>query len=247
MKKNKFNEFYKVGDNSYSLLVFNGDLFIGTTSYLSIPKAFKRKNKINQGFKVLELSAPIGILFDYLTNAELIEEDKEFPDMNKYAKFDNKELRKFIKNAYDTTLENEINYALNDFNTWCNNFREENAGVLPPEEIEKIISRNRQMVLSNIDIVKKEHKETTPIFKEPRITESKDLYNFTQMEHLEFLYTQKVGSNLKLNYFYDLDDFGVITIYKVQTVKGFVKSIETFIYNRDIIQKLVDYMIKNKI
>ena len=247
MKKNKFNEFYKIGDNSYSLLSFNGDLFIGTTSYLSVPKRFKRVKHINQGFKVLELSAPIGMLFDRITSAELVKEDKEFPDMNTYAKVDNKELRKFMKNMYDEILENEINYTLNDFNVWCNNFRDENAGILPEQELDKVIARNRQAVMSSIDIVKKEHKDATPIFKEPKITESKDLYNFTQMENIEFLYTQKVGSNLKINYFYELDDFGVITIYKVQTVKGYIKCIETFIYNRTVLQKLVEYMEKNKI
>ena len=32
--------------------------------------------------------------------------------------------------------------------------------------------------------------------------------------------------------------FGVITIYKVHTVKGYVKTVESFILNKEIINKI---------
>lgn len=242
MKKNKFNKVYEVGNNAYSILKFNDDLFIGIETFLK----FKR-TKISQGFKSIELTAPLSLLFDKIINAELISEDKEFPDMNKYAKVDNKEIRKSLKDMYDSALENEIDYTLNDFKNWCNNFKENNAGVLPPHEIDKIITKNRVALDELISSIKQEHKMKALVFKEPKITDSKDLYTFSQLERLEFLYSQRVGASLKINYFYDLDDFGVVTIYKVQTVRGYVKCVETFIFDRTVLSKIVEYMAKHNL
>jgi hypothetical protein len=242
MKKNKFNKIYEIGSNAYSILKFNGDIFIGTETFLKV----KRK-KINQGFKSIELTAPLSMLFDRVISAELVKEDKEFPDMNRYAKIDGKALRKDLKDMYDSALESEIDYILNDFKNWCNNFKDNNAGILPPEQMEKVINTNRNTLNENIETIKKNHKLTALVFKEPRITDSKDLYTLTQLERFEFLYSQRVGASLKINYFYDLDDFGVVTIYKVQTVRGYVKSIETFIFNREIINKIIEYMAKHNL
>ena len=65
--------------------------------------------------------------------------------------------------------------------------------------------------------------------------------------NLEFLYTQKIGSNLEITYLYDLDCFGTLTIYKVQNVKKTLKSVETFIYNKEIIEELIAYIENNKL
>ncbi|MBR6113522.1 MAG: hypothetical protein IKP79_03325, partial [Bacilli bacterium] len=64
-------------------------------------------------------------------------------------------------------------------------------------------------------------------------------------ENFEYLYTQRIGSNYKITYLYDLDIFGTITIYKIHTVKNVVKTIETFIYNREIIQEMLAYIVNH--
>ena len=245
--KNKFKTFYKVGNNEYSIMTFDNDLFIGTKSVLEIPRRWFFKKKINQGFKLLEMTAPISFLFDAINSMEVEKEDKEFPDMTTYKGIDNKKLRKDIKNMYDEVLENEIDSILKDFNAWCNRFKEENGAILPEDQIQKTIAANKQALNAEIEQIRAYSKANSLIFMNPRITDSKDLYNFLQLERMNFLYAQRAGSSLRFNYFYDLDDFGVVTIYKVQTVRGYIKSIETFIYNRDILSKLVQFMTKNNL
>ena len=247
MRNKKFKTFHKVGNNEYSMMIFDGDIFLGTKSVLEIPKFFKRTKKINQGFKVLELTAPISYLFNEVVSTKLINEDKEFPDMNTYEKVDAKKVRNDIKAIYEKSIEDEINGILLDFKNWCKTYAENNKDNLKPIEINNIISQNRNRLDEYINNIKAMSVLKTLEFKPPKIVDSKDLYSISQLDRLEFLYSQKVGSNLKFSYFYDLDDFGVITIYKIQTVKGFVKYIETFIYDRQIITKVEEYILQNNV
>lgn len=242
-----YKKIHKVGNNVYSLLSFDRDLYVGTESFIELPNRFGFKRKINQGFKVLELTPPILYLFNAVLDCKLIEEDKDFPDMNKYELVNSKDLRKTIKDVYDAEFYGQIDNMLNDFNEWVIKINHDNENKLSKEELDKIVEKTKEEVDRAISYLKINKKEQGLSFKVPRITDSKDLYNFTQLERLNFLYSNKVGSNLRFNYFYDLDEFGNIIIYKVQTVKGYVKTIDTFIYNRDIINKIVVYIVDHNL
>ena len=51
----------------------------------------------------------------------------------------------------------------------------------------------------------------------------------------------------KIYYLYEVDVFGVVTIYKIHCVKNIIKTIETFIYNREIIQEMMSCMVNNNL
>ena len=62
---------------------------------------------------------------------------------------------------------------------------------------------------------------------------------------LEHLYTEKVTNFVNNVFLYDLDCFGTVTIYKVITVKNVVKSVESFIYDRKLIEELMKFIYEN--
>lgn len=238
-KKNKLVKVCKVGSNVYSILKIGDELFIKDDNYY-IEKKGLFKTKINQGTTLLELSAPLTFLLSKIIELDVENEDKEFPDMTTYATLDNKEIRKTLKDMYSDVLENEITELRQDFNAWKIKFEDENSAILPKEQIEKILKSNENALNCKIEDIKNYHKFADPSFNLPRITDSKDLYNLTELNRFDFLATQKFGESFKISYFYDLDQFGTINIYKVKTVRGVVKSIETLIYNRDIITKVMN-------
>ena len=64
---------------------------------------------------------------------------------------------------------------------------------------------------------------------------------------MEFLYSQKIGAFYRIYYLYEFDSFGTVTIYKVHCARNVVKTIETFIYNREIIQELTACMMNKNL
>ena len=86
-----YKKFYQIGQNRYYLLKYDDELHLVTESFLKKPTFLFFKKEIKQGLKLLKLTAPISILFQKTLECELESEDKDFPDMNRYALVNNVE------------------------------------------------------------------------------------------------------------------------------------------------------------
>ena len=243
----RYIKFHEIDNNAYYLLPFDDELHIATESFLPLQKKFlwfKKTKKFTQGLKLLQLTGPISLLFDAILNTDIDKEDKEFPDMTTFKKVDNIELRKKIECIYKDTLDTQIRQTEEDFERWKDDFILNNE-KLSDEEVDKIINVNEQRLKENILSIKSHNMLNSLSFKWK--TGENAIVKKMLDNNMEFLYSQKIGAFYKIYYLYELDSFGTLTIYKVQTVKDVVKTIETFIYNREIIQELTACMANNRL
>ena len=243
----RYIKFHEVGNNKYYLLPFSDELHIVTESILPIEKKFlffKKKKDLVQGIKLLELTAPISMLFQEVISADVDTKDEEFPDMTTYKKVNNVEIRKTLEEYYKDALDVRVGEMENEFNNWLEDIRE-NLTNLDEKELKQIENTNRKRLEQNIMAVK----EHSPLnFMSFKWKTGENLVIKRMLDNnMEFLYSQKIGSNYKIYYLYELDVFGVVTIYKIHCVKDIIKTIETFIYNREIIQELMACMVNNNL
>lgn len=243
----RYIKFFETGNNRYYLLPFSDELHIVTESILPIEKKFlffKKKKDLVQGIKLLELTAPISMLFQEIINADIDTKDEEFPDMTTYKKVNNVEIRKTLEKYYKDALDVRVGEMENEFNNWLEGIRE-NLTNLDERELKQIENTNRKRLEQNIMAVK----EHSPLnFMSFKWKTGENLVIKRMLDNnMEFLYSQKIGSNYKIYYLYELDVFGVVTIYKIHCVKDIIKTIETFIYNREIIQELMACMVNNNL
>jgi hypothetical protein len=243
----RYIKFHEVGNNKYYLLPFSDELHIVTESILPIQKKFlffKKKKDLVQGIKLLELTAPISMLLQEVISADVDTKDEEFPDMTTYKKVDNLKMRKTLEEYYMSALNEKIEQMEADFDSWLEDIRE-TMNNLDESELNKIENANRKRLEQNIDAVKSHSPLNFMSFK----WKSGENLVIKRMldSNLEFLYSQKIGSNYKIYYLYEVDVFGVVTIYKIHCVKDIIKTMETFIYNREIIQEMMSCMINNNL
>ena len=243
----RYIKFYEIENNAYYLVPFDDELHIATESFLPIQKKFlwfKKTNKFTQGLKLLQLTGPITLLFDAVLNTEVDKEDKDFPDMTTYKKVDNVELRKKIESIYKDNMDAQIRIQKENFEAWRDDFILDNK-ELSDEEVDRIINVNQERLEQNILAIKSHNIFNSLSFKWK--TGENAIIKKMLDNNMEFLYSQKNGAFHKIYYLYELDIFGTLTIYKVQCVKDVVKTIETFIYNKEIIQELTACMANNKL
>ena len=243
----RYIKFHEVGNNKYYLLPFSDELHIVTESILPIQKKFlffKKKKDLVQGIKLLELTAPISMLLQEVISADVDTKDEEFPDMTTYKKVDNLKMRKTLEEYYMSALNERIEQMEADFDSWLEGIRE-TMNNLDESELNKIENANRKRLEQNIDAVKSHSPLNFMSFK----WKSGENLVIKRMldSNLEFLYSQKIGSNYKIYYLYEVDIFGVVTIYKIHCVKDIIKTMETFIYNREVIQEMMSCMINNNL
>lgn len=243
----RYIKFYEIENNAYYLLPFADELHIATESFLTLENKFlffKRRKRLNQGLKALQLTGPITLLFDAVLNTDIDKKDEEFPDMTTYKKVDNVELRKKIEFIYKDNLDVQIRVQREAFEAWRDDFILNNKD-LSDEDVDKLINTNQARLEQNILAIKSHNIFNSLSFKWK--TGENAIVKKMLGENMEFLYSQKVGAFYKFYYLYDLDIFGTLTIYKVQCVKDVVKTIETFIYNREIIQEMTACMANNRL
>lgn len=243
----RYIKFHEVGNNKYYLLPFSDELHIVTESILPIQKKFlffKKKKDLVQGIKLLELTAPISMLFQEVISADVDTKDEEFPDMTTYKKVDNLKMRKTLEEYYMSALNERIEQMEADFDSWLEDIRK-TMNNLDESELNKIENANRKRLEQNIDAVKSHSPLNFMSFK----WKSGENLVIKRMldSNLEFLYSQKIGSNYKIYYLYEVDIFGVVTIYKIHCVKDIIKTMETFIYNREIIQEMMSCIANNNL
>lgn len=243
----RYIKFHEVGNNKYYLLPFSDELHIVTENILPIQKKFlffKKKKDLVQGIKLLELTAPISMLFQEVISADVDTKDEEFPDMTTYKKIDNLKMRKTLEEYYMSALNEKIEQMEAEFDSWLEDIRE-TMNNLDESELNKIENANRKRLEQNIDAVKSHSPLNFMSFK---WKSGENLVVKRMLDsNLEFLYSQKIGSNYKIYYLYEVDVFGVVTIYKIHCVKDIIKTMETFIYNREVIQEMMSCMINNNL
>ena len=243
----KYKKFYEIENNKYYLLPFGDELHLATENVLTYHKrflGFMFKKQITQGLKLLELTAPLLILFQEIINADTDVVDEQFPDMTTYKKIDNVELRKRMEHIYSDALEESIKEMRDDFKSWLSQLAEDNPNM-SEEELIAIEETNKARLEDNIRYVKDNSPVNNIQFKwktGDNLAIKKLLEN-----NMEYLYTQKIGSNYKITYLYDLDVFGTVSVYKIHCVKDTIKTIETFIYNRELLQEMFAYIENNKL
>lgn len=243
----RYIKFHEIGNNRYYLLPFSDELHVVTESILPIQKKFlffKKKKDLVQGLKLLELTAPISMLLQEVISADVDKKDEEFPDMTTYKKVDNLKMRKTLEEYYMSALNERIEQMEADFDSWLENIRE-TMNNLDEKELSSIENANRKRLEQNIDAVKSHSPLNFMSFK----WKSGENLVIKRMldSNLEFLYSQKIGSNYKIYYLYEVDVFGVVTIYKIHCVKDIIKTMETFIYNREVIQEMMSCMVNNNL
>lgn len=248
IKDRRFKKFYEVGNNRYYVLPFGNELYLGTENFLEIPrKFFKKPKELTQTIKLLELSVPMLLLFNSVVDTKVDEIDDEFKDMCTYEKVDNAKLRKDIRESYELALELEVNAIYDDFNNWCENFAKDSIGKFTEEEIEDTIKANELRVEEIINNFRNVHTSSFISTNIPNKKVENDVVKKMITNGLEFIYSHQMSSTMKVYYLYDLDKFGTITIYKVVCVKEHIKAINSFVYDRTLIQELLAFIENNKL
>lgn len=248
MIKNKnFKKFYEVGNNRYYTLNFADALYLATECFLELPKKLFRKRELTQEVKLLEVTVPILMLFNNVVDMDILEKDEEFEDMTTYKPISNTSLRADIKLQYDMALEVELNVIREDFAKWCADFVDNNADKYTEEEINQTLRANADRLDIILEEVKRLHISNRIDTNIPKKKEQNNIVKKMLTNGLEFLYSIDLSSTLKVYYLYDLDKFGTLTIYKVTCVKEVVKSINSYIYNRTLLQELLAHMENNNL
>lgn len=243
----RYIKFFETGNNNYYLLPFQDELHIVTESILPLQKKvlfFKQNKDLVQGIKLLELTAPISMLFQEIINLDVDKQDEEFPDMTTYKKFDNISLRSNLENSYKIALDEKIKEMREEFEVWLDNTISATPNI--SEEDAKNLEKVNRERLENSIMAVKEHSPLNYLSFKWKSGENLIIKKMLD-NNMEFLYSQKIGSNYKIYYLYELDVFGVVTIYKIHCVKDIIKTMETFIYSREIIQELIACMVNNNL
>lgn len=238
-----YKKFYEVGINKYHYLQADDELFIATESFINIgkKKPFKKNEQLTQGLKLLKVTPVLTILFIALSECKLLKDDDEFDDMKEYEVIDSKLLKKDIKDFFNDITS----IAIKDI-------EEKKKESLEDLEKSNVSKEEKEKIKNNIiaiydDFIKKQE-ESNPlnfVNLDYEKDSSCDIIKIMNKGNIKHLYSEKINSFAKSVYLFDNDKFGTITIYKVSVVKDVVKSIESYIYNRDIISKFLEVVENN--
>ena len=220
-----YKKFYEIGNNRYYTIVADDEMYIANESFLQLgkKKLFRKQKYLNTGFKLLKFSAPIAQLFNALDNLEPSKKQRyDSDDLIIYNHIDNKELKISIKLSYLRVIQDEIH---NMEKQMMDLFDE--GKVQEAQSCECYINDLKRInPMGGVDLEIPEHTGCMIIKTMIR-------------EGIEHLYTERVNAFTKNVYLYDQDEFGTLTIYKVITVKNVVKTIDTFIYDKKLIECLL--------
>ena len=216
-----YKQFYEVGNNRYHTIFADDELYIATESFLTIkPKSLSSKRKdLTQGLKLLKFSPSIAFLFNEIAACEETKDEKATTDNPRYKKA--RGVRNKILKSYEKAVEN----AENDIKLYVDK-----------------LDADEKTKKETLDKMLKDLKKNIPLnriifFDDPT---NKVIITFMKENNLHHLYTEKVTAFADNVYLYGQDEFGKITIYRIFTVKNIIKCIDTFIYDRPLIIKLLE-------
>ena len=220
-----YKKFYEIGNNRYYTIVADDEMYIGTESFLAIgkKKLFRKQKELNTGFKLLKFSPTIAQLFLAIDALEPTKKQKyDSEDLITYNHIDNKNLKENIKNSYFQTIQQEIEIMKSQQADYINDDDLERADICA-NYIRQLENLNP---MDGIDLNSPEHTGCNIVKTMIR-------------EGLEHLYTERVTAFADNVYLYEQDEFGNVTIYRIVTVKNVVKTIDTFIYDKKLIESFL--------
>lgn len=224
-----FKKFYEIGNNRYYTLEADGDLYIASDSFIKFKRRFLNyNNKLVQGLKLLKITPPILVLFATLDSLEPLKNQKNVSeDMIKYRKVNNKELKETIKFFYNKAILDEIDNIDSYIEDLDKNSKDYNKLLAHAEKTKDYYKSQDLLVKNGYSLDSPEHT-------------SGNIIATMMREGLNHLYTERVTAFMNNIFLYEVDCFGTLTIYRVITVKNVVKTIDTFIYDKKLVNKLLE-------
>lgn len=245
-----YDKFYEVENNRYYTINADGDLYIATESVLKIGKTpiFRRDKHLTQGFKLLKVSSPIATLFTAISDLKPQKgQDQEYEDMIRYEKINNDDIQSTIVETYNQVFEGqkELLKAFYDeqIKTTNENYK---TGALSREEYTDRVARLEVALENDIKVVDKNNpllsgqiSMVSPIYKGDLVV--KGMLN----SGLNHLYTERITTFVSNIFLYNVDVFGKVTIYRLLAVKNKIKSVDTFVYDRKLINEFLNHVYEN--
>jgi len=220
-----YKKFYEIGNNRYYTIVADDEMFIASESFINMgkKKLFRKQKELTMGFKLLKFSSPIAQLFNALDSLEISKNQRyDSEDLVIYNSIDNKKLKQDIKNAYLQVYNDEVASVMKQKEEFIAQGNKELA-----EQCDEYLKKLKNLDLMNgIELESPEHTGCMII-------------KTMLKEGLKHLYTERVNAFTKNVYLYEQDEFGTLTIYRLITIKNIVKTIDTFIYDKKLIECLL--------
>ena len=220
-----YKKFYEIGNNRYYTIVADDEMYIASESFLQLgkKKLFRKQKYLNTGFKLLKFSSPIAQLFLALDNLEPSKKQKyDSDDLITYNHIDNKKLKNSIKLSYLQVIQDEIHNM--------------------EKQMMDLFDEGKTQEAQSCECYINELKRINPMdgvdLEIPKYTGCMIIKTMLR-EGLEHLFTERVNAFTNNVYLYDQDEFGTLTIYKIITIKNVVKTIDTFIYDKKLIECLL--------
>ena len=228
-----YKKFYEVENNKYYVLEADDELYVATESILKISKKkfSKKYEELVQGFKLLKLSAPVAVLFNIILDMKA-KDNSISEDMKTYERLSNKFVKDSIKSNYDIVFDEQLKQLEEWYDDLSKKVDDKNKLIKKYNELKDCINRNNPTNNGLINLTNVDYTEC-------------NIVRSMVKNGLEHLYTEKVTNFVNNVFLYDLDCFGTVTIYKVTTVKNVVKSVESFIYDRKLIEELMKFIYEN--
>lgn len=220
-----YKKFYEVGNNRYYTIVADDEMYIATESFLNIgkKKLFRKQKELGMGLKLLKFSPPIAQLFLAVDALEPTKKQKyDSDDLVTYNHVKNKKLKENIIHSYRQVIDD----ALEDM-------KKQQADLLNENKIDLAVSCDKYIE----DLEKINPMEGIEINDPYHV--SGNIIKTMIREGLEHLYTEVVTAFSKNVYLYEQDEFGTLTIYRIFTVKNIVKTVDTFVYDKKLIENLL--------
>jgi hypothetical protein len=240
-----YKKFYEVGNNKYYTLVADKELYLATESFIEVAPRFSflKPRTLTQGLKLLKLTAPVTILFNLVANSKLDKKRNKkdtAEELLKYETVDNKIVKDLIKAAYMDNIneqKEELNEWLKAMSLEVEEKLSDEKGAVNAQEFED----KMQVFYNRYDHTLKVIEDNNQLGK-TIILDDSQATAFTKLKFVKVkhLYTEKVTNLVENKYFYELDRFGTLTIYRMITVKNVTKTIDTFIYDRKLLKELLE-------
>ena len=239
----KYELFYEKGQNKYYTLFADGETYLATESVIPVARRFRflKPKNMTQGLKLLKFSTPIAFLLNELVNVKKVKGQRNVPeDLIKYEIINNKKVKEDIYSSYANIIKEQRDDLYKWYNDRCkeikSKLKEKNEYSI--EEYNKRISIYQERLDRSLKIIDDRH----PLNKDftldaPKHTGSK-IIKAMLASGLEHLYTERVTAFADNVYLYEQDCFGTLTIYRVFTVKNVVKTIDTFVYDKKLVETL---------
>ena len=239
----KYELFYEKGQNRYYTLIADGETYLATESVIPVARRFRflKPRVMTQGLKLLKFSTPIAFLFNELVNVKKEKGQRGVSeDLIRYNIIDNKKVKEDIYSSYANIIKEQRDELYKWYDARCkeikSNLKEKNEYT--DEKYNEITSVYKERLEKSLKIVDDRHplnKDFT--LDEPKHTGNK-IIKAMLGSGLEHLYTERVTAFADNVYMYEQDCFGTLTIYRVFTVKNVVKTVDTFVYDKKLVEAL---------